>query len=208
MWIPLISALVGASAGGVAVANTDTSSPYGSKRGAWVPLLHGVWRPLTLAVLPGLAIVVGLDYILGTPTHPARMRVIEDAPSRGVGSLLMTAGLIVVAGYVARWRMTVIVGLVTQAALMATPWGGDGCTAAVLYLGVAAAAQAAATGYALQPSYERADGPQWSTCGHPTTAVAAHLPPRGPGRVRRARVLGRREAARCLRCARPVVAFT
>ena len=30
VWIPLISALVGASAGGVAVANTDTSSPYGS----------------------------------------------------------------------------------------------------------------------------------------------------------------------------------
>jgi hypothetical protein len=89
------------------------------------------------------------------------MRVIEDAlPLVVWGSLLMTAGLIVVAGYVARWRMTVIVGLVTQAALMATLGVGMGGTAAVLYLGVAAGAQAAATGYALQPSYERADGPQ------------------------------------------------
>lgn len=131
------------------------------KRGAWVPLLPGVWRTLTLAVLPGLAIAVGLDYILGTPTHPARMRVIEDAlPLVVWGSLLMTAGLIVVAGYVARWRMVVIVGLVTQAALMATLGVGMDGTAAVLYLGVAAAAQAAAAGYALQPSYERADGPQ------------------------------------------------
>jgi hypothetical protein len=89
------------------------------------------------------------------------MRVIEDAlPLVVWGSLLMTAGLIVVAGYVARWRMTVIVGLVTQAALMATLGVGMGGTTAVLYLGVAAGAQAAATGYALQPSYERADGPQ------------------------------------------------
>jgi len=89
------------------------------------------------------------------------MRVIEDAlPLVVWGSLLMTAGLIVVAGYVARWRMVVIVGLVTQAALMATLGVGMSGTAAVLYLGVAAAAQAVATGYAFHPSYERADGPQ------------------------------------------------
>ncbi len=132
------------------------------KRGAWVPRLPGVWRILTAAVIfPGLAIAVGFDYILGTPTHPARMRVIEDAlPLVVWGSLLMTAGLIVVAGYVAQWRTAVIVGLVTQAALMATLGVGMGGTTAVLYLGVAAGAQAAAIGYALQPSSEHADGPQ------------------------------------------------
>ena len=104
--------------------------------------------------------MVGLDYILGTPdTSSPYARDRRRAPLVVWGSLLMTAGLIVVAGYVARWRMICDRRPVTQAALMATPWGGMGM-ARLRSSPRRGPLQAAATGYALQPSYERADGPQ------------------------------------------------
>ena len=129
--------------------NTDTSSPYGSKRGAWVPLLPR--RELTLAVTSRSGDEWSARLHPGyTDTSSPYARVIEDALPRGVG-LLMTAGLIVVAGYVARWRMTVIVRLVSHSW---PPRGGDGWHGCGPLPRAWPLLQAAATGYALQqPSY-------------------------------------------------------
>ena len=191
---------VGASAGGVGVQHRHIQPVW--LLNVALGYLLSQWRLATLT-LRGAGWDGAVAFtILGTPTHPARM---GGSKTRflviGGDSLLMTAGLIVVAG-VARWRMTVIVGLVTQAALMATLGGDELAWLRSSTLGVAAAAQAAATGYALQPSCESVPMDPIVRPGiPPPLAVAAHLPPRGQAAFAAHGVLSRREAARCLQCA-------
>ena len=110
-------------------------------RGTWVPLLPGIWRTITAAVIPILAIGVGIDYLTGSKTstwspfsHPASessvaLSGVEDAlPLAAWGWMLVSNGLVVIVGYVLRRRLLTIWGLVWVAALMTTIGIGIGWT--------------------------------------------------------------------------------
>lgn len=140
-------------------------------RGTWVPLLPGIWRTITTAVIPILAIGAGIDYLTGSKTpSDAHETGVEDAlPLAAWGWMLVSNGLVVIVGYVLRRRLLTIWGLVWVAALMTTIGIGIGWTTlpltgtfrpALMHIGVGFCAGAAAIGYALQPKAGGTGGPE------------------------------------------------
>ena len=140
-------------------------------RGTWVPLLPGIWRTITAAVIPILAIGAGIDYLTGSKTSSdAHGTGVEDAlPLAAWGWMLVSNGLVVIVGYVLRRRLLTIWGLVWVAALMTTIGIGIGWTTlpltgafrpALMHIGVGFCAGAAAIGYALQPKAGGTGGPE------------------------------------------------
>lgn len=151
-------------------------------RGTWVPLLPGIWRTITAAVIPILAIGVGIDYLTGTPDPPSvALSGVEDAlPLAAWGWMLVSNGLVVIVGYVLRRRLLTIWGLVWVAALMTTIGIGIGWTTlpltgtfrsasalmhitfrlALMHIAIGVGTAAAAIGYALQPKAGGTGGPE------------------------------------------------
>ena len=140
-------------------------------RGTWVPLLPGIWRTITTAVIPILAIGVGIDYLTGpeTPSDDHHQTVEDALPLAAWGWMLVSNGLVVIVGYVLRRRLLTIWGLVWVAALMTTIGIGIGWTtlpltgtfrSALMHIGVGFWAGAAAIGYALQPKAGGTGGPE------------------------------------------------
>ena len=147
-------------------------------RGTWVPLLPGIWRTITTAVIPILAIGAGIDYLTGSKTpSDAHETGVEDAlPLAAWGWMLVSNGLVVIVGYVLRRRLLTIWGLVWVAALMTTIGIGIGWTTlpltgtfrpALMHIGVGFCAGAAAIGYALQPKIGYALQPKAGGTGGP-----------------------------------------
>lgn len=144
-------------------------------RGTWVPLLPGIWRTITAAVIPILAIGAGIDYLTGPEAPSVALSGVEDAlPLAAWGWMLVSNGLVAIVGYVLRRRLLTIWGLVWVAALMTTIGIGIGWTtlpltgtfrsalmhSALMHIGVGFYAGAAAIGYALQPKAGGTGGPE------------------------------------------------